>query len=112
MDLTVENVLEIQDFQTEDLQRRFNCSVRNAKGFESRRAVLEEEGEAGSGQIVKSCSVWTGSERGVSSVRSVAAVGGAGLRPGRHSGAHAAPLRGLPRLLAGAAAALPLLVRH
>lgn len=49
MDLTVENVLEIQDFQTEDLQRRFNCSVRNAKGFESRRAVLEEEGEAGSG---------------------------------------------------------------
>ncbi|XP_036070814.1 interleukin-1 receptor accessory protein isoform X1 [Oryzias melastigma] len=43
MDLTVENVLEIQDFQTEDLQRRFNCSVKNAKGFESRRAVLEEE---------------------------------------------------------------------
>ncbi|RVE65335.1 hypothetical protein OJAV_G00134520 [Oryzias javanicus] len=43
MDLTVENVLVIQDFQSEDLQRRFNCSVKNARGFESRRAVLEEE---------------------------------------------------------------------
>ncbi|XP_068440989.1 interleukin-1 receptor accessory protein [Clinocottus analis] len=35
--------LVIKDFQSEDLNREFNCSVRNAWGFESRRAELKEE---------------------------------------------------------------------
>lgn len=43
---------------------------------------------------------------------SVVAVGGAGLWSRRDSGPHAASLRGLSRLLVGAAAALSLLVRH
>ncbi|XP_038153621.1 interleukin-1 receptor accessory protein isoform X2 [Cyprinodon tularosa] len=42
-DLTEESVLVIEDFQPEDLKREFNCSVRNAKGFETRRAQLQEE---------------------------------------------------------------------
>lgn len=44
-DRTVESVLLVQDFQSQDLKREFNCSVRNARGFETRRAQLEEEGE-------------------------------------------------------------------
>ncbi|XP_023817406.1 interleukin-1 receptor accessory protein isoform X3 [Oryzias latipes] len=43
MDLTVENLLLIQDFRSDDLRRRFNCSVKNARGSESRRALLSEE---------------------------------------------------------------------
>ncbi|KAM4566694.1 interleukin-1 receptor accessory protein isoform 1-T1 [Odontesthes bonariensis] len=42
-DKTVESVLVIHDFQSEDLSREFNCSVRNEKGSDSRRAQLEEE---------------------------------------------------------------------
>ncbi|XP_078103332.1 interleukin-1 receptor accessory protein isoform X3 [Sander vitreus] len=42
-DRTEESVLVIQDFQPEDLHREFNCSVRNEKGFETRRAQLQEE---------------------------------------------------------------------
>nr|XP_040039060.1 LOW QUALITY PROTEIN: interleukin-1 receptor accessory protein [Gasterosteus aculeatus aculeatus] len=42
-DRTVESVLLVQDFQSQDLKREFNCSVRNARGFETRRAQLEEE---------------------------------------------------------------------
>ncbi|KAK9520388.1 hypothetical protein VZT92_020280 [Zoarces viviparus] len=38
-----ETVLLIQDFQAEDLHREYNCSVRNDRGFETRRAQLEEE---------------------------------------------------------------------
>ncbi|XP_008285448.1 interleukin-1 receptor accessory protein-like [Stegastes partitus] len=44
-DRTMENVLLIQDFLSEDLNKEFNCSVRNEKGFETRRAQLQEEGE-------------------------------------------------------------------
>ncbi|XP_029963627.1 interleukin-1 receptor accessory protein-like [Salarias fasciatus] len=43
-DLTMENVLQVQRFSSRDLDREFNCSVRNARGFESRRAQLQEEG--------------------------------------------------------------------
>lgn len=43
---------------------------------------------------------------------SVAAVGGAGLWSGCDAGPHAAAVRGVSRLLVGAAAALSLLVRH
>ncbi|XP_049921555.1 interleukin-1 receptor accessory protein [Epinephelus moara] len=42
-DRTLESVLVIKDFQSEDLNREYNCSVRNVKGFETRRAHLEEE---------------------------------------------------------------------
>ncbi|XP_028275589.1 interleukin-1 receptor accessory protein-like [Parambassis ranga] len=42
-DQTFENQLVIQDFQSEDLSREFNCSVRNVRGFETRRAQLEVE---------------------------------------------------------------------
>uniref|UniRef100_A0A3Q3GWP6 Interleukin-1 receptor accessory protein-like n=1 Tax=Labrus bergylta TaxID=56723 RepID=A0A3Q3GWP6_9LABR len=42
-DRTEESVLVIKDFQSEDLNREFNCSVRNEKGFKTRRAQLEEE---------------------------------------------------------------------
>ncbi|XP_026183150.1 interleukin-1 receptor accessory protein-like isoform X2 [Mastacembelus armatus] len=38
-----ESVLLIQDFQAEDLSREYNCSVRNDRGFETRRAQLKEE---------------------------------------------------------------------
>lgn len=44
-DWTVEHVLVIQGFQAKDLKREYNCSVRNEKGFDTRRAQLEEEGE-------------------------------------------------------------------
>lgn len=42
-DLTVESVLLIQDFLSEDLNKEFNCSVKNEKGFETRRILLREE---------------------------------------------------------------------
>ncbi|KAM4627426.1 interleukin-1 receptor accessory protein-like isoform 2-T2 [Polymixia lowei] len=42
-DRTEESVLVIQDFQAKDLKREYNCSVRNQKGFATRRAQLEEE---------------------------------------------------------------------
>lgn len=42
-DRTMENVLQIQHFSSRDLDREFNCSVRNQRGFESRRAHLQEE---------------------------------------------------------------------
>lgn len=44
-DRTVESVVVIRDFQAEDLNREFNCSVENERGSESRRAELQEEGE-------------------------------------------------------------------
>lgn len=44
-DRTEESVLVIQDFQSEDLKREYNCSVRNDRGFDTRRAQLVEEGE-------------------------------------------------------------------
>lgn len=44
-DQTLESILVIQDFQSEDLNREFNCSVKNKRGFDSRRAELQEEGE-------------------------------------------------------------------
>lgn len=40
-----ENVLVIKDFQYEDINRKYNCSVRNSRGFETRAAQLQEEGE-------------------------------------------------------------------
>lgn len=40
-----ESVLVIKDFQSEDLNREFNCSVRNERGFDTCRAELQEEGE-------------------------------------------------------------------
>ncbi|XP_045076255.1 LOW QUALITY PROTEIN: interleukin-1 receptor accessory protein-like, partial [Coregonus clupeaformis] len=42
-DWTVENVLHIQDFSSEDLTREYNCSGRNNRGNATRRAMLEEE---------------------------------------------------------------------
>ncbi|XP_037630686.1 interleukin-1 receptor accessory protein [Sebastes umbrosus] len=42
-DRTEESVLVIQDFQSEDLNRDYNCSVRNKMGSDTRRAQLEEE---------------------------------------------------------------------
>ncbi|XP_034534651.1 interleukin-1 receptor accessory protein [Notolabrus celidotus] len=42
-DRTEESVLVIKDFQSEDLSREFNCSLRNERGFRTRRAQLEEE---------------------------------------------------------------------
>uniref|UniRef100_A0A8P4K7Z3 Interleukin-1 receptor accessory protein n=1 Tax=Dicentrarchus labrax TaxID=13489 RepID=A0A8P4K7Z3_DICLA len=42
-DRTEESVLVIQDFQAEDLKREFNCSVKNERGFETRRVQLVEE---------------------------------------------------------------------
>ncbi|MEQ2296043.1 hypothetical protein AMECASPLE_020815, partial [Ameca splendens] len=42
-DLTMESVLVIEDFQSEDLKREFNCSVWNEQGFLTRRAQLKED---------------------------------------------------------------------
>ncbi|XP_037533834.1 interleukin-1 receptor accessory protein [Nematolebias whitei] len=42
-DVTEESVLLIRDFQSEDLNRELNCSVRNQQGFMTHRAQLEEE---------------------------------------------------------------------
>ncbi|XP_028320609.1 interleukin-1 receptor accessory protein-like isoform X2 [Gouania willdenowi] len=42
-DLTLESVLLVQDFLSADLSREFNCSVRNDRGFETRRVQLQEE---------------------------------------------------------------------
>lgn len=44
-DRTEESVLIIQNLQSEDLKKEYNCSVRNEKNFETRRVLLEEEGE-------------------------------------------------------------------
>ncbi|KAM3615411.1 uncharacterized protein V6R79_001901 [Siganus canaliculatus] len=41
-DRTEDNVLVIQDFGAQDLKREFNCSVRNERGFETRRVQLEK----------------------------------------------------------------------
>lgn len=43
-DRTEESVLVIQDFQSEDVKREFNCSVRNVRGMDTRRAELHQEG--------------------------------------------------------------------
>ncbi|XP_029027614.1 interleukin-1 receptor accessory protein [Betta splendens] len=42
-DRTEESLLIIQRFQVEDLRKEYNCSVRNARGFDTRRAQLQEE---------------------------------------------------------------------
>ncbi|XP_069029231.1 interleukin-1 receptor accessory protein isoform X2 [Embiotoca jacksoni] len=42
-DKMVENQLLIHDFNSQDLKSEFNCSVRNEKGWDTRRAQLEEE---------------------------------------------------------------------
>ncbi|KAI9532885.1 hypothetical protein NQZ68_028584 [Dissostichus eleginoides] len=42
-DRTEESVLLIQDFSSEDLNREFNCSVKNEAGFQTRRAALQLE---------------------------------------------------------------------
>uniref|UniRef100_A0A3P8TUK8 Interleukin 1 receptor accessory protein n=1 Tax=Amphiprion percula TaxID=161767 RepID=A0A3P8TUK8_AMPPE len=42
-DRFMENVLLIQDFQSEDLNKEFNCSVKNERGFETRRVQLRED---------------------------------------------------------------------
>ncbi|KAE8277650.1 Interleukin-1 receptor accessory protein [Larimichthys crocea] len=42
-DRTEESELVIKDFQSEDLKREFNCSVKNERGFATRRAQLQEE---------------------------------------------------------------------
>lgn len=53
-DRTEESVLVIQDFQSEDLNRDYHCSVRNEKGSDTRRAQLKEEGEEGVNTSVSS----------------------------------------------------------
>lgn len=40
-----ESVLVIRNFLPGDLDREFNCSVRNEKGFHTLQAKLHEEGE-------------------------------------------------------------------
>ncbi|XP_007570725.1 PREDICTED: interleukin-1 receptor accessory protein [Poecilia mexicana] len=42
-DLKAETILNIRDVQSEDLQRNFTCSVRNARGSMARWVQLEEE---------------------------------------------------------------------
>lgn len=42
-DRTQESVLVIADFTADDLHREFNCSVRNIRGFETRRVRLDVE---------------------------------------------------------------------
>ncbi|XP_061576060.1 interleukin-1 receptor accessory protein isoform X2 [Cololabis saira] len=42
-DVERESVLLIRDVQPEDLRREINCSVRNGRGFQSRRLQLQEE---------------------------------------------------------------------
>ncbi|XP_073323953.1 interleukin-1 receptor accessory protein [Pagrus major] len=42
-DQTMESELLIQVFRSEDLNKELNCSVRNERGFVTRRAQLEEE---------------------------------------------------------------------
>ncbi|XP_037123281.1 interleukin-1 receptor accessory protein-like isoform X2 [Syngnathus acus] len=42
-DRTEESVLLIRNFGSEDLGKTYNCSVSNRKGFQTRRAQLEEE---------------------------------------------------------------------
>lgn len=48
-DLTAVTILKITDVQSEDLQRNFTCSVKNARGSMARWVQLEEEGEEDSG---------------------------------------------------------------
>ena len=43
-DRTEESVLQIKRFQSKDLNREINCSVWNPRGFDTRRAELQEEG--------------------------------------------------------------------
>uniref|UniRef100_A0A9J7ZSN3 Interleukin-1 receptor accessory protein n=2 Tax=Cyprinus carpio carpio TaxID=630221 RepID=A0A9J7ZSN3_CYPCA len=38
-----ERVLNVMDFSADDLQREFNCSARNSRGFNTSRAVLKAE---------------------------------------------------------------------
>ncbi|XP_016148268.1 interleukin-1 receptor accessory protein-like [Sinocyclocheilus grahami] len=38
-----ERVLNVMDFSADDLQREFNCSARNSRGFNTSRAVLKTE---------------------------------------------------------------------
>ncbi len=38
-----ERVLNVMDFSADDLQREFNCSARNSRGFNTSRAVLKSE---------------------------------------------------------------------
>ncbi|XP_068601768.1 interleukin-1 receptor accessory protein [Brachionichthys hirsutus] len=40
---TEESVLVIEDFRAKDLDREYNCSVKNERGFQTRRARLQEE---------------------------------------------------------------------
>ncbi|XP_058490598.1 interleukin-1 receptor accessory protein isoform X2 [Solea solea] len=42
-DRTEESVLVIQDFRSDDLNKEYNCSVKNDCGFDTRRVLLEEE---------------------------------------------------------------------
>lgn len=49
-DVTEKSILLIRDFQSEDLNRELNCSVRNQRGFMTRRVHLEEKGEEYSDQ--------------------------------------------------------------
>ncbi|XP_067307482.1 interleukin-1 receptor accessory protein isoform X2 [Pseudorasbora parva] len=38
-----ERVLHVMDFSSDDLQREFNCSARNSRGFNTSRAVLKSQ---------------------------------------------------------------------
>ncbi|KAG8001705.1 Interleukin-1 receptor accessory protein [Nibea albiflora] len=42
-DRTEQSVLVIKDFQSQDLKREFNCSMKNERGSVTRRAQLQEE---------------------------------------------------------------------
>lgn len=54
----MENELIIQNFQSEDLRKEFNCSVRNSRGFQTRRAQLRDEGEASGSRAFRPVPVW------------------------------------------------------
>ena len=45
-DQTVVRELLLTELQREDLMTEFNCSVKNNKGFSTKRAQLQEEGES------------------------------------------------------------------
>ncbi|XP_039516191.1 interleukin-1 receptor accessory protein isoform X1 [Pimephales promelas] len=42
-DVIKERVLHVLDFSSDDLQREFNCSARNSRGFDTSRAVLKSQ---------------------------------------------------------------------
>ncbi|CAK6984397.1 interleukin-1 receptor accessory protein, partial [Scomber scombrus] len=42
-DRTEDEILLIKDFQSEDLKKKYNCSVKNAVGFETLEVQLQEE---------------------------------------------------------------------